>query len=355
MNFSLFGESPPEASAIWAPSAVRAAMEQSATLAISISGGKDSQALLSEVVKWHRQNHFEGALYAIHADLGRSEWPQTAAFVESLCERANIELRVVRRAKGDLIARFEERIEATRASGAPFWPDSQNRYCTSHLKSDPIDIELRKPAPFWPSAQNRYCTSDLKRGPIDGELRGGQIVISAEGVRAVESFARAKKSVVEIRKGITAASKNAACDLRSMEPEAALAARAEGQRVALNWRPLLHWSEEDVWRACGTSGADLKRRRMLCAAGNDEAALDGWPAHPAYIWGNSRLSCGLCILAGENDLTNGANRNPQLYREYLELERRGGATFKHNWSLSELRVSGEAARLRDEFLSEVNI
>lgn len=322
MNLSIFDELSPQLGKIWVPHVVETMMTEGATLAISISGGKDSQALLSELMAWHRQNGFGGELYAIHSDLGRAEWPQTSDFVHSLCERVGVPLRVVQRPKGDLVARFEERIEATRESGAP----------------------------FWPSAASRYCTSDLKRGPIDTELRGARLIISAEGVRADESRARANKPVVEVRKGITAGSQDAACDLRSMEPEAALLARETGQRVALNWRPLLHWNEEDVWRACGTSGTDLRRRQMLYRAGNESAALAGWPAHPAYVWGNSRLSCALCVLAGENDLTNGANHNPELYRDYLELERRGGATFKHKWSLSELSVSGEAARVRHEFL-----
>lgn len=341
-----------KAAAIEVPDVIRSALENGATLALSISGGKDSQALLLELVKWHRENQFGGAFYALHADLGRSEWEQTPAFVKSLCRDVEIELRVVRRARGDLVARFEERIEATRESGAPFWPDAQNRYCTSHLKSGPIDIELRKPpAPFWPSATNRYCTSDLKRGPIDTELRTAPVVISAEGVRADESPSRAKKPVVEVRGGITAGSKDAARNLRAMTPETAIAARSDGQRVALNWRPLLYWIGADVWAACGTSETDLKRRQMLYKTGNESAALDGWPAHPAYIFGNSRLSCALCILGDKNDLLNGANHNPEIYGQYLELERIGGATFKHKWSLSELPVSGEAAKVRDKFLA----
>ncbi|WP_345114491.1 phosphoadenosine phosphosulfate reductase family protein [Hymenobacter algoricola] len=333
------------------PAVIDAALRGGADLALSLSAGKDSQALVYLVAPWFRAQGYPGRCYVVHADLGRAEWPQTAELVERMAADVDLPLLVVRRPKGDLIARFEERLEATRASGAPFWPSSASRYCTSHLKAGPIDTALRNPAPFWPSSASRYCTSDLKRGPIDTALRSAEVVISAEGVRADESHARAKKPAVEVRSGITASSQQAARNLAMMEPEAALAARQPGQRVALNWRPLLHFNTEEIWQACGTSTADLQRRRRLYAAGQHEAALLGWPCHPAYVFGNERLSCAFCVLGSQNDLLNGAQHNPELYAHLIELEIVGQATFKNGWSLTQLPVTGEAARLRDQVLA----
>ncbi|WP_170934682.1 phosphoadenosine phosphosulfate reductase domain-containing protein [Hymenobacter gelipurpurascens] len=331
---------------------IDAALRGGADLALSLSAGKDSQALVALLAPWFRAQGYTGRCYVVHADLGRAEWPQTAALVERMAEDAGMPLLVVRRPKGDLVARFEERLEATRESGAPFWPSSASRYCTSHLKAGPIDTALRNPAPFWPSSASRYCTSDLKRGPIDTALRSAEVVISAEGVRADESHARAKKPVVEIRTGITASSQKATRNLSAMTPEEALAARNPGQRVALNWRPLLHWNTEEIWQACGTSSAELTRRRLLYAAGQHEEALQGWPCHPAYVFGNERLSCAFCVLGSKNDLLNGAQHNPELYAHLIQLEIVGGATFKNGWSLTELPVTGEAARLRDAVLGQ---
>jgi 3'-phosphoadenosine 5'-phosphosulfate sulfotransferase (PAPS reductase)/FAD synthetase len=247
---------------------------------------------------------------------------------------------------------------ATKAAGvkaekepAPFWPSAASRYCTSHLKAGPIDQALRNPAPFWPSSASRYCTSDLKRGPIDTALRGAEVVVSAEGVRGDESSARAKKPVVELRTGITAGSQDEARNLAEMEPAAALAARQPGQRVAFNWRPLFHWSEAEIWEACGTSLAELRRRRALYKAGQPAEALNGWPAHPAYVFGNERLSCAFCVLGSQNDLLNGAQHNPELYGDLIRLEIKGGSTFKHGWSLTQLPVTGEAARAREQAMS----
>lgn len=342
------------------PAAIRRAMDEGAALGVSISGGKDGQAMLSAVSRWFREQGYADQLFAIHADLGRAEWSQTPAFVEHLAEAADVPLIVVRRQKGDLVARIEERLTKIRqdANGgpvAPFWPSSTSRYCTSHLKSGPIDQALRDPAPFWPSSGQRYCTSDLKRGPIDTKLRGFDVIISAEGVRGAESKERAKKPVVEIRQAITSASKLPNRDLASMSPNDALSSRLPTQRVALDWRPIFDWSTEQVWQECGTSSADLYRRQTLYKLGQHEVALAGWPAHPAYVMGNTRLSCALCVLGSKSDLLNGANHNPDLYRHYLELEVAGQATFKNGWSLFDLLVTGRAAELKLELQNQLQL
>ncbi len=350
------------------PGVIRRALDGGASLAVSISGGKDGQAMLSAVVPWFRKHGYEGQLFAIHSDLGRAEWPQTPAFVGHLAQQAGVPLVVVRRAKGDLVARIEERLLKVRETAgeavpAPFWPSSASRYCTSHLKAEPINQALRKlsaapTVPFWPSSGQRYCTSDLKRGPIDTEFRHFErspagVIISAEGVRGSESRARAKKPVVEIREAITAGSKFAERDLVRMVPDDALTRREPGQRVAFDWRPIFNWTLEQVWVGCGTSVAELKRRRALYKLGEHERALSGWPAHPAYVFGNERLSCSLCVLASKNDLLNGANHNPDTYLRYLELEHDGDATFKNGWSLLDLPVTGRAKEVRDNFLMKV--
>ncbi len=281
---------------------IDAALRAGAALAISISGGKDGQGMLAALVPWHRAQGYPGPLYAIHADLGRTEWPETAAHVERLANEAGVPLVVVRREQGDLLARWQERMATLAGTGKP----------------------------FWSSAANRYCTSDLKRGPINKHLRRHQLVISAEGIRAAESPARAKKPVVSIRESITSEK------LLGLSPEDALAYRSFGQRLALTWNPILHWTVDAVWSACGTSREELARRRELYQAGDVSAALDGWPAHPAYVYGNERLSCALCVLASDGYIRNGAQHNPVLYQELRRMEGESGYTVKHKRSLADI-------------------
>ena len=277
--------------AINIPSPIQTAFEIGADLAISISGGKDSQAMLSAVTRWWGQHAFTGSIYAIHADLGRAEWQGSLDWVRQLAAQYGIDLVVVEREKGDLVDRITDRYH-----------------------QDPS-------RPFWPSASNRYCTSDLKRDPINKYLRRNhqRLVVSAEGIRAQESRARASKPCWEPRKRITTRS-----------------------RDAYTWRPILNWTEEDVWAEIGTTLRDLKRRRALYRTSDRvperaEYALKGWPAHPAYVYGNERLSCALCVLASKGDLINGLKHNPALAETYIRLEKESGFSFKKGLSLTVLQ------------------
>ena len=254
-------------------------------LAISISGGKDSQAMLSVLVQEHRRQQWPGPIFAIHAHLGRAEWPQSLPHCEALCAAAGLPLYVVERSQGDLVDRLHDRMRKLQGTGKP----------------------------FWPSAASRYCTSDLKRGPINKHLRRYQQCISAEGIRSAESASRCQKAVWEARRAITTLS-----------------------RQAFTWNPIKDWSLAEVWAACGTTQADLDSRRQRYRQGEHAAALSGWPAHPAYVFGNERVSCALCVLATRNDLQVGADHNPALLQEYIRLEEVGGATFKQGFSLKEL-------------------
>lgn len=266
------------------PSEILAELEAGAALAVSISGGKDSLAMLSALTREHRERGWPGRLVAVHADLGRFEWGETPAVVREHAARFGVELVVVRRERGDLLDRIKERFE-----------------------------KIGKDKPFWPSSAARYCTSDSKRGPIEKYLRTFDHVVSAVGIRAQESAHRAN-----------------APEWRRLDR---IWTRT---RRAFTWNPLLKWSEDDVWAENGTSRLDLVRRRMLWRGGLALRALDGWPAHPAYVYGNERLSCAICVLASRADIENGARHNPDLLAELVELEKRSGWTFRQDLELGTL-------------------
>lgn len=273
------------------PPEVDQALRDGAALAISISGGKDSQAMLLAVLEERkRQPDWTGPVYAIHADLGRVEWTETPAAVEALAAAVGVELVVVRRTKGDLLQRWTDRMEQLDGTGKP----------------------------FWSSAAARYCTSDLKRDPINKHIRRHRLVVSAEGIRREESAARARKACWEPRKRIITET-----------------------RHAITWRPILDWTEADVWEACGVSLDEVQRRRWLYRAGLERLALDGWPCHPAYVYGNERLSCALCVLASVGDLRNGARHHPELYATLVDMEERSGFSFQPSRWLRDLFASSD--------------
>jgi len=291
------------------PPVIERALHEGAALAISISGGRDSQTLLNTLTTWLAMHSIPGPVFAIHSDLGRSEWAQTPMHVERICHNVGLPLVVVRQAKGDLVARWQERMRQLAGTGKP----------------------------FWSSAAAQYCSNDLKRSPINQYLRRYAVVIAAEGIRAEESSARRKRVALSIRTELTARA------LQHLPLMDALAYRSWKQRLTFTWNPLLNWSEDHVWAACGTSRADLTERRRLYAHGDEAAALHNWPAHPAYVFGSSRLSCALCVLAKRSDLLVGARHNPHVFHTLLAMKQHSGCSFKHGWALAELLPDLEAS------------
>lgn len=144
-------------------------------------------------------------------------------------------------------------------------------------------------SPCWPSASNRQCTSDLKRGPIQREVRryakahGILRIVSCMGIRAEESPRRAKAADWQLN-----------------------GKQSVAGRTWHEWLPLHDWSADEVFATIARAGQTL---------------------HPAYGQGNERLSCVFCVMSSRSDLRNGAQRNPELYAKYVELERRTGYTM----------------------------
>lgn len=307
------------------PEPIRRALEDGAALAISMSGGKDSLAMATALVEEADRHRWPGEIYAIHSDLGRMDWGgyegeehwlSTLGHVRRQCDRLGLPLLVVRREDRDLLGHIQARRECLEEQG--------------------------REVPFWPSAASRYCTSDLKRAVIDKELRRHDFLVCAMGIRRDESARRAKSKPCDLRRQITSKAK---CYRGIDSIEELLQAREEGRRVALDWNPILDWSEDDVWQAIGHSLPELEARRHLWRIGQDTSALDGWLAHPAYVLGNERLSCALCILGSPGDLENGTRYNPELFAELVAMERDSGYTFQQQFRLVELaeRLSREEA------------
>src|SRR5204862_271360 len=65
-------------------------LRRGGALAVSISGGKDSQAMLVAHVGLYRERDYKGPLNAIHADLGRIKWRQTPGHVRFGAARAGV-------------------------------------------------------------------------------------------------------------------------------------------------------------------------------------------------------------------------------------------------------------------------
>lgn len=308
------------------PDVIQSALASGAALSVSISGGKDGQAMTNLLAQHPKRSTWTGAMLALHADLGRAEWKQTREVVEHIANFAGIPIEIVRRPKGDLFQRIEQEHDRKVGTGEMFWPTSTMRYCTAELKRDQL----------------------VKR-----QRRLGQVVVSAQGMRAEESPGRRRRPSISIE------GKGTAKRLKTMSPAEALLERTGDERLILNWLPIQPLTLDEVWVACGTTSADLERRRaiMRCALAERREdlvaeALHGWPAHPAYVLGATRLSCALCILASAGDLEIGARFNPQPLAFLAELEHRSGMMFQRGTSLVALqaRIATSPTWIPNEFI-----
>ncbi|MCG8971839.1 phosphoadenosine phosphosulfate reductase family protein [Streptomyces sp. CL12-4] len=266
---------------------------------ISSSGGKDSQAMLSYVVRRAKALGMLHKVVVVHADLGRVEWEGTRELAELQAALAGVPRFEVVQAKGaDLLDRVEIRYGKLKTKAEE---EARER------GEDPAAVKV---PPAWPSSSARWCTPDAKRGPIRtlytrlvAELAhlvlGRPVrILECIGQRAAESTQRAQLAEVEINRGAS-----------------------NGKRTVTTWRPIHAWSDRTVWR-------EIARSRL--------------PYHPAYDWSNRRLSCVFCVLGCNNDLVNGARRVPELAAAYARMEVTVGADFKKGLSMREIIRRAEA-------------
>jgi 3'-phosphoadenosine 5'-phosphosulfate sulfotransferase (PAPS reductase)/FAD synthetase len=327
LQLSFFPVAQPEPEGLYLPPVIQQAMDMGAALVISVSGGKDSDAMLVATVKAYRAMGWSGPIFALFCDLGRIEWAGALEHIRSRCDRLGVRLVVVKRPQGGLVDRWRQRFEAIAAKPG------------ADTNSEKIGN-----APLWSSSQHRYCTSELKEGQADKALRSHSLVICALGIRKEESSNRAKKPGVWVRPGpTTKALKEPAGMTLAGEREQwatdALSSWLEAGRkgrLALNWLPIFRWPLQRVWEELGVSLDELEQRQQLFGEGKYYEALDGFPGHWVYVSGNSRMSCSMCVLASGSDIRNGAILNPLTWLELALLELESGWSFKADLWLASL-------------------
>lgn len=135
---------------------------------------------------------------------------------------------------------------------------------------------------MFPSPKYRQCTSDLKRGPIEKAIRqtGKKLIVNCMGMRAEESSKRAKLNTFKLN-----------------------TRNSKAGREWYDWLPIHDWKVDEVFA-------------MIREVGQKP--------HWAYEAGMTRLSCCFCIMSNKEDLTTAARLNPELYKQYVDLEKKTG-------------------------------
>lgn len=255
---------------------------EGAWFGFSVSGGKDSGASLHAANAWlDSRSHPRERRIALHADLGRAEWPETLDTVRSVAAHVGIRLEIVSQ-KNDLVWRFEDR-----------WRRSLERYAA---------LETINMVPPWSSSSLLFCRSEQKTTVLSRRkagLSGDLPVVGVVGLRRDESVKRSKTPTTS--------------------PDGEMIRRNGRQGVL--WHPIAHWSTEQVFRYHRDHGI---------------------PLHRAYSLGSTRLSCALCTIASRGDLLTSIHKglNHAVTAAYTALELRSAFSFQSGGWLSEMAPEG---------------
>jgi 3'-phosphoadenosine 5'-phosphosulfate sulfotransferase (PAPS reductase)/FAD synthetase len=235
---------------------------------VSVSGGKDSTALLLLAIERQTEN-----LQAVFADTGH-EHEQTYEYVQYL----NDKVFPIRTIKAD----FSEQIARKREYVKNKWPEKG-------VPQETIDRALQALYPtgnpfldlcIWkgrfPSTKARFCSEELKRNPIIEQVQiplldQGDTIWSWQGVRADESAARRNlPELEEVGGGLW------------------------------NYRPILKWTAQDCF--------DMHKKH-------------GIKHNPLYEQGMGRVGCMPCIHARKDELLEISKRFPDEIERVARWEK----------------------------------
>ena len=253
---------------------------------ISVSGGKDSTALLLLAIERGAES-----MQAVFADTG-NEHSITYDYVQYLSDTV-FPIRTVR---ADFSRQIAGKREFVLTKWADKWGAPQEAIDRAAAALVPTGIPFLDLC-IWkgrfPSTMRAFCSEELKRNPIIDQvqslaLRTGD-VISWQGVRRDESIRRRFLAERELK--ITAPNGN----------------------EMWNYRPILDWTADECFA--------MHRRH-------------GVKHNPLYEQGMARVGCMPCINCRKDELNEIAKRFPEVIDRIREWEtavklasRRGGATF----------------------------
>lgn len=284
---------------------------------IAFSGGKDSTAAflhllergvdLDKVELWHHE--VDGRETGTFMD-----WEVTSDYCRKFAEAFGVPLYFSWRIGGFRRALYREN---QRTAPVKFETPDEGIKQTGGTRGKKTTRRM------WPAKSGdlmtRWCSSKLKidvgRAALAGQSRfENKKTLFITGERAQESAKRAKYNEFEIHK----------TDNR------------DGKRVVRHvdhWRPVLKWSEEEVWEI-------IERHNVR--------------AHPAYFLGFGRCSCAGCIFGSPNQWKTLSEINPELFNELADTEEDLDHTIDNEETVREMAARGRRWDGDDSYIDIAN-
>jgi len=257
---------------------VLAMLNAGAPICLSVSGGKDSSAMVHAVMHFLAVNGYGNQVMLWHADLGENmEWRDSIDQCRKIADYYNLPLKIVKANQGTMLDGWQQR-----------WQRSVKRY---------RQLEIRTLIKPWSGpGLARFCTSGWKTTPLGRGVRNEfdrAPVLNVVGIRREESVARAGTPI----------SKDG--DVRKFP------------KGTVDWFPIAAWKLADVWSCLNSMSINI---------------------HEAYRAGCSRVSCRFCVLANANDLEISARfqGHESSYRQVVDLECESAFSFQSNKWLADV-------------------
>lgn len=248
---------------------------------ISVSGGKDSTALLLLAIERQPDN-----MQAVFADTG-NEHDITYEYVEYL----NDNVFPIRTVRADFTRQISGKKEyvLTKWAGKGVSQEAIERAAAALVPTGNAFLDLCIWKGRFPSSQAAFCSEELKRNPIINQVQkplldAGDDVISWQGVRRDESLRR-----------------------RDLPENECKQVEKNGAEL-WNYRPILDWTADDCFA--------MHRKH-------------GIKHNPLYEMGMGRVGCMPCINCRKDELLEISKRFPEVIERILEWETAVKLASKH--------------------------
>lgn len=254
---------------------------------ISVSGGKDSTALLLLAIERQPDN-----MQAVFADTG-NEHGLTYDYVRYLEHATGVPIRWVKADFARQIAGKREYV-LTKWAGKGVPQEAIDRAAAALVPTGVTFLDLCIWKGRFPSTKAAFCSEELKRNPIISQVQkplidAGDDVVSWQGVRRDESLRRSLLSKTELKKTF------------------------DNGAELWNYRPILDWTAQDCFA--------MHRKH-------------GIKHNPLYEMGMGRVGCMPCINCRKDELLEISKRFPEVIERIREWEtavrlasKRNAATF----------------------------
>lgn len=254
---------------------------------ISVSGGKDSTALLLLAIERQSDN-----MQAVFADTG-NEHGLTYDYVRYLEHATGVPIRWVKADFARQIAGKREYV-LTKWAGKGVPQEAIDRAAAALVPTGVTFLDLCIWKGRFPSTKAAFCSEELKRNPIISQVQkplidAGDDVVSWQGVRRDESLRRSLLSKTELKKTF------------------------DNGAELWNYRPILDWTAQDCFA--------MHRKH-------------GIKHNPLYEMGMGRVGCMPCINCRKDELLEISKRFPdaidriRAWEDAVRLaSKRNAATF----------------------------